>query len=373
MSRRTGERPRVVEMNPRVIASPPTTPIRHDSVAPRESSTSMPMPEMSSIDQFEGIKDIHDDLSWMLGPTPDTDMPVDSYFDVNSHILGPDADCNTAPSIRHDPTEFLNTPSIQGFDLSFDFSLPRTDRKEAVVLQPKRSESTASNNTSSAISPRQRNSDLRQRKAHDCASEALALVANFHVAARGCLTAAKDGVGRLDLEDGTLDTHEIETVLSRNREAMKKLNGILDCQCSLSQEVLVMVYLAVGKVISWYAAILGDDANSPSDQSHSALMGRIAAKPVFKGSYCLDTQAQRVFSAHAILAQLKEHVAPLVKRSGCRHSSPSNGTSMSSRASSSHPSPTSLGSGGGLIECHHQRLQEQLNRLILRANSIKQS
>lgn len=375
MSRRTGERPRVLEASSVAIASPPMTPSRHDSLPPMprgEGQTTVSASSTSLTDQFEKSGSFQDNISWMLESTPGPEIAVDSYFDVDLHDFAAGADCS-ASMTRTNPAEFLNTPSLQEFDLSYDFDCCSNDRRDTARMQPRRSECAASDPTSSSVGPRRSEREPQQANIHDCAGEALTLVADFHVPARGCLTGAKDGARRPDLEHGTFDTHDVETVLSRNREAMKKLNGILDCQCSLSQEVLVTVYLAMGKAISWYAGMLGDDHSAAEDQSHCTLVERIATKPVFMGSYCLDSQAQRIVSAHVVLTQLKEYVAPLVKRLVCRHSSVGSDTAMSStRPPSPHPSRAVL-AAGGLIECHHQVLQEQLNRLVLRANNIKQS
>lgn len=377
MSRRTGERLPTMEADSRTIGStytsqasgqtltPVRTPSSNESMTPMPSESSAPTGRPPSIDHQHAHGDVQDDIVWML------DSTFDSHVHDNLHDFGTGTHGSTDAARNSPPGHFnmLSIPEFETFQLLTGSYTPApyTEQCEAAALQAKRPECAMSGETSSTASPRSRNSESRPGRTSDCASVALALVVDFHITARGCLTADKDVAGRADREYDIVDTHDIETVLSRNREAVKKLNSILDCQCSRTREVLVTIYLAISKAIRWYAGILGNDSNACEDQASAALFGRIVTKPVFMGSYCLDTQASRIVSAHIVLTQIKEHVAPLVKRLECRRSSASSESAMSST------SPPSLGRNLGpdcLIECHHQVLQEQLSRLTTRAAAV---
>ncbi|OHX01095.1 aflatoxin cluster transcription factor-related protein [Colletotrichum incanum] len=158
----------------------------------------------------------------------------------------------------------------------------------------------------------------------------------------GCLTVVKDPACTTHLDQLLDDTpREMGTVLSYNREVLRNLNNLLDCRCFMRQEVLVLVYLALYKALGWYAAMLGDD------------------------------------SAHLVLTHLREHVDPLIKR--LRHWHPSVARHGSLPPTPSCPDaaicPVSVTKGrmSSVIDQHHQALQEELDRIVSKANRIKRT
>ncbi|KAE9574727.1 hypothetical protein CGMCC3_g9315 [Colletotrichum fructicola] len=360
MSMRTGERPRVVASPIVQREAGNTTPISSRDAPQSTIENTFTLTQMDhSSDPTAGtaqIDDVQDDIDWVLqatrlsnAGTPEFGLPNEQEDSLNQSY------------------GLLPTPSTQEYsfnNFNQDHGLQSLEQQ-----QPTR-------DLSGSVDSRRSSSidcdAFRPSKVHDCTTEALMLVADFHVLAAGCLTAAKDPISPFNLGCYTEDTpREMGTVLSENRKALKRLDNLLDCRCSTRQEVLVLIYLAIAKAVEWYAAVLGSDDDEASqeddDPATPRMFRRIARTSSFMGSYSLDNDAQRLVSAHLVLTQLKDHVHPLLKR--LRHRHPSTSASMAD--DSSEPS-TSGRRTSSVIEHHHLALSEELNRISAKANTIKQ-
>lgn len=305
-------------------------------------------------DQLSGIQL---DGDWMLSATSGFDNPAGQDLDINTirheFDLGMEGDdLDTVPQRKHAGS--LPTPSIQHYDCGSIPSQPLDPRLHVLDIPP--TDRTLSSHSDIDLP--------RNNKTHDCTMAALKIVADFHVLAQSCLTAAKHPASPVHPSCAAGDSpREIGSILSHNRESFQKIKALLDCHCSQKQDVLGVVYLAIYKAIAWYAAILGDDGVSSNDQSTSGPFNGIAKTTSFMGSYCLDSEAQRLISAHLILTQLREHLDPLMKRLRDRH------PSLAGKDSSTSTPP--LGRVSNFVECYHMNIQEELNSIVSKANRIK--
>ncbi|KAK2058399.1 zinc finger transcription factor [Colletotrichum caudatum] len=361
MSMRTGERPRVVASPDVQREAGSTTPISsRDAPHSTIDNNSFTLARVDHpSDPSAGpaqMDDVQDDIDWVLQAT--------RLSNAGSPKFGPPHEQEDSLSQSY---ALLPTPS----DLEYSFD--NFNREHG--LQSLEQQQPTKDLSSSADSRRSSSIDcdaFRPSKVHDCTTKALMLVADFHVLAAGCLTAAQDPVATFNLGSYTEDTRrEMGTVLSENRMALKRLENLLDCRCSTKQEVLVLIYLAITKAVEWYAAVLGsedDEASQEDDAVTPRMFRRITRTSSFMGSYSLDNDVQRVVCAHLVLTQLKDHVHPLLKKLRHRH--------LPASASIADDSSAPLTSGrrtSSVIEHLHLALSEELNRISAKANTIKQS
>lgn len=367
MSRRTGERSRVLDSPPRSsnhVVAKETVPA---TIAPVSSAGSHSIDDIAVDGQLEDIEDqfvTHDqqDIGWMLtvsaddltmppdlSATADLTLPMDSNGDIDM-VAG-------VPQDYKSPTYGYNFNYI--LDQTQEPQTPRqSDTQQLDSAQPK---AGSSHSELALIS-------LNSQKADDCLTQAINILTYFHVPARGCLTSTNETTYSMQMERSLDDTpREVGTILSQNGKALRRLGSLLDCRCCSRQEVAVLICLGLHKAIGWYAEILGDDSVPQNDESQRSLLsGRIAKAPSFMGSYRLDSKAQRLLTAHLVLTQLEENVEPLMRKLCNLQSSP---PSVSTPASGS---TSSAENRSNLIEQHRQSLQEDIDMVIARANIIKQ-
>ncbi|TDZ27476.1 Aflatoxin biosynthesis regulatory protein [Colletotrichum spinosum] len=368
MSMRTGERPRAVASPVGQRDAGNTTPVSPGD-APRSTvENAFSLTQMNSASDHSAgtdMDELQDDIDWVLQATvgtPEFGLSNEHHGSMNQSY------------------GLLPTPCTQ------EYSFSNFNHDHGLDLQSRDKQHPAGDHSDSAASQRSPSIDcdaFRPSMVHDCTTEALMLVADFHVLATGCLTAAKDPVSPFALGCYPDDApREMGTVLSENRRALRRLDNLLDCRCSARQEILVLIYLAIAKVVEWYAAVLGSDAAGAEDDDDDEasrrdddaaaprMFRRIARSSSFIGSYSLDSDAQRLVSAHLVLTQLKDHVHPLLKR--MRHRHPSAAAAAAAAADSSSDSASSGRGAPGVIEHHHIALSEKLDRISAKANSIKQ-
>ncbi|KAK6215228.1 zinc finger transcription factor [Colletotrichum tabaci] len=387
MSMRTGERPRVPASPHSTSKAQETTPLAiRDGPSMTASSTS-PVSNISQVSQQEHQQqhhhrhhqqqqqkrqlerrmsekssehriDLQDEMMWLFEGASDSDNLVDYCFDVaiDFGVASNLTDLATGPTLQS--SAMIPTPITEKYDGAslFENSLNHGLRQSKDVLPRDHNAVDSARSGSSTYSD---DGISRSARIHDCTLEVLEIVSDFHVLAQGCITAVK-GPACTSHPEHPLDDdtpREMGTVLRHNREILHKLNNLLDCRCFMRQEVLVLVYVAVYKALGWYAAVLGDDGSSEEDHSHCPLFRRVAITASFVGSYCLDNDSQRVVAAHLVLTHLWEHVDPLIKRLRDWH------PSAATHATKGHMS--------NIIDQHHQALQAELERISLKAKSIK--
>lgn len=367
-SKRTGQRqPR--ERNavdktaiPGLPTSQPPTPPASDV----QTIFTMADDTMVSMPRFMPPSSTYDDFSWMWNQTPQiTPQDENTLFHPT-----PQAELNTAM----DPFDFPMGNDSAG---SAPQSIPsRGSGLSSMSESDQASEfgqgfSEASRRSHSFAAPRSSRSTSRggKRRPHDCARAVLKVVADLHVSNQSCQRASEDSNARQHAPQ----MRDVDTVVGHNREALARLSRILDCPCSSEQDVLIVVYLAIFKVLSWYAAVLGSDNMSKNHRPLPALLDRVQTKPIVMGNYVLDVSASRVVRAHVVLTQVKENVNPLVKRLAViqeSHTIDSFGSkTVSPRAETSTPPFLEM----DLLSSNHRALQDQLSTLLSTAENIKQS
>ncbi|KAG7065486.1 zinc finger transcription factor [Colletotrichum scovillei] len=392
MSMRTGERPRVLASPSSlsdtqatislVMRDGPALAMSNASTVSQISQQQQQQERRMSEQPSEHHTDLQDEMMWLLEGTSDSDNLLDQSlcFDATADFGVPmTLNDLSAASTKHSSAA-MPTPMTQEYDRTSFFDQP-VDQKMQQSIDASLRRSGTVDSARSSSSMYSDDGLSRHNKIHDCTMEVLEIVSDFHVLAQGCLTAVKDPACTSHLERLLDDTpREMGTVLSHNREILRRLNNLLDCRCFMRQEVLVLVYLAVYKALGWYAAILGDDGSSQDmDQSQFSLFGRIAITTSFVGSYCLDNEAQRLVAAHLVLTHVREHVDPLIKRlrhwhpSAARHNSLPSTPGVPGSGGFDLSFPVTKGRMSSVIDQHHQALQEELERITFKANSIKRT
>jgi hypothetical protein len=132
----------------------------------------------------------------------------------------------------------------------------------------------------------------------------------MHVASKTCMTSRSSAPenGRQNrLED---NSHEINAVLHRNREAIQHLSRVLECPCSLDTSCILACYLAMFKLCTWYAAAAGLDSSHFPDIADLV----VVARPIFMGSIALNNDTQRLVRASVVLQEIRAHAQPLAAR-----------------------------------------------------------
>ncbi|KAI6570518.1 hypothetical protein MCOR09_004714 [Pyricularia oryzae] len=228
-------------------------------------------------------------------------------------------------------------------------------------------------------------------KVHDCTIEALVLVANSHVSVSNCMTASNDFRSRTNAQwfcTGQDSPKEMGAVIRKNEQLLGRLGDVMDCNCSTRQEVLVLVYLAMSKAVEWYKAVLGSGGENEPTTSSSRTVGWITKTSVSIGSYSLDSDAERLVSAHLVLTQIKNHVNPLLKRLHSKvhlypasvatpnheHGSAWSASNLANdNADASGNLAMPSGVGRKVLEYHHNALVEELSRISERIETIKRT
>lgn len=144
----------------------------------------------------------------------------------------------------------------------------------------------------------------------DCTTMALQIASNMHVATKTCVTtrgSAPDNVSQTRPEG---ESHDINTVLHRNSEAIQHLSRVLDCPCSLDTSCIIACYLAMFKLCTWYAAAAGLDSSHFADIADLV----VVVQPIFMGSIALNKDAHRLVRVSVVLQEIQARAQPLAAR-----------------------------------------------------------
>jgi hypothetical protein len=182
----------------------------------------------------------------------------------------------------------------------------------------------------------------------------------MHVATKMCMVSrnlAPDNVRRNRLEE---ESHDINAVLHRNREAIQHLSRVLDCPCSLDTSCILACYLAMFKLCVWYAAAAGLDSSHFADTADL-----VVARPIFMGSIALNNDAHRLVRASVVLQEIRAQAQPLAARL-TKHQKPEDGTSETATV----PSPETLATTtyASMLEHRLSVLCDGIGKIIARAN-----
>jgi hypothetical protein len=159
-------------------------------------------------------------------------------------------------------------------------------------------------------------------------AQALELIASLHAPAETPCLSTSAATSNSDNDNNPT----IDQILITNRAAIASLQRILNCATCLAHEdrgVTLACFLIAGKIVSWYAAALSmgttiSAANDTNKSSVSTISGPVGmapvsgvaanATPIFLGDYLLDASTSRSVRAGLILAELAEHMQPLLTR-----------------------------------------------------------
>lgn len=195
---------------------------------------------------------------------------------------------------------------------------------------------------------------------HDCTAVALQIASNMHVATKTCNVSrnpAPENGRRNRLEE---ESHDINAVLHRNREAIQHLSRVLDCPCSLDTSCILACYLAMLKLCVWYAAAAGLDSSHFADTADL-----VVARPIFMGSIALNNDAHRLVRASVVLQEIRAQAQPLAARL-TKHQKPEAGASETATV----PLPETLATTtyASMLEHRLSVLCDGIGKIIARAN-----
>jgi hypothetical protein len=157
---------------------------------------------------------------------------------------------------------------------------------------------------------------------NNCMTQALELIASLHTPTETpCLstTATTATTSNSNNSEPTIDQ-----ILLTNRAAIASLQRILNCATCLAHEdrgVTLACFLIAGKITTWYATALSMSTSTSGKPTTTvpaipgpAGMAPTTATPIFLGDYLLDASTSRSVRAGVILAELAEHMQPLLTR-----------------------------------------------------------
>ena len=149
-----------------------------------------------------------------------------------------------------------------------------------------------------------------------CMVSALKILQELHMPPSMCLSA---GVGGSDSD--CPQPRMTDFVLSTNRKIIRLIVDILECTCSLSSQVQLVLTIICDKLTAWYRAIIRDDYNdfnnpasvldiqkTTSSESH---VERVLHQPISIGDYSFDAPLENKIRAQMIFGEL-QHVESLI-------------------------------------------------------------
>ncbi|KAH9435345.1 hypothetical protein MCOR02_004289 [Pyricularia oryzae] len=402
MSMRTGERPRFTVRNdgdqdqqePADLTPASSHTRSPESEASQAMAASSPAaqqtqttPDKSSCQIIAGA----DELSYVLQPNgqlgdtaifPEFALPGNTIDYHTQHLLFPPKDY----PIQQDYTNLSSLVRYQTKGGAFQNPLQRAQ------ITTGRLDSPAAESTGSFCAGDRDDSSLwtmGSTKVHDCTVELLALVASSHVLTSNCMTAANELRSGTSAKGFCTDHNspkEMGAVIQKNEQLLRKLGDMMDCNCSTRQDVLVLMYLAISKALEWYKAVLRSDGDN--EPTRSRTMAWITRTNVSIGSYSLDSDAEKLVSAHLVLTQIKNNVNPLLKRLNSKlylHATSvatpdhENGNWWSSdnfttdNADATGNLCIASGVGRKVLEYHHNALVEELALIFEKIQAIKRT
>jgi len=114
-----------------------------------------------------------------------------------------------------------------------------------------------------------------------------------------------------------------DSVLSTNREAVRLVSDMLECPCSLSSQVQLVLTIICGKLTAWYRAMVQNGHDSFDDSSsmvwsdvvnnsHGDHTERVLHQPITVGGYSFDVTLEPKIRAQVVFSEL-HHVEILIK------------------------------------------------------------
>jgi hypothetical protein len=222
----------------------------------------------------------------------------------------------------------IGTAQISPADLAFATSntgaLPKQSRNSLALALAQTS--LASPTQTSLPDTTSNTTEDHQGEGDNCMSRALELIASLHRPAQNPCINGNISTSIVSKTSNSESNTEptIDQILITNRAAIASLLRILNCVTCLAQEdrgVTLACFLIAGKIVTWYATALtiGAATTAPADDLTTTSNGirpsdTTLPTPIFLGDYLLDSATSRSVRAGLILAELAEHMQPLLTR-----------------------------------------------------------
>lgn len=355
VSRRNGKRTRSVLTDPSLFYG--------------RSPGCIPADDFDSIDFAFNPQDPNmftDDTAINCTPSAREDINMQDYFephafgnfnrgvtDFGECLLSGSNPSSNASSNSTDIPICQSLSTYFGSGQSDDVQLGRPDSLPASLQSPGRSDRRISSKQQLIPAP-------HSGRPPDCTAVALKIASGMHVATKTCVasrTPAPDDGRRNLLED---ESHDINAVLHRNREAIQYLSRVLDCPCSSDTTCILACYLAMFKLCVWYAAAAGLDSSHFADTADL-----VVSRPIFMGSIALNNDAHRLVRASVVLQEIRAQAQPLAARL-TKHRKPD----ASASDTAAVPSPETLATTtyATMLEQRLSVLCDGISKIIARAN-----
>ena len=160
--------------------------------------------------------------------------------------------------------------------------------------------------------------------ARTCMASAQKIIQALHMPPSTCLSA-----GAETPKSSSGQPRMTDYVLSTNREAVRLVSDILECTCSLSSQLQLVLVIICGKLTAWYRAMVGNgyagfnsssmvwsDFNSNDNVNYEDSTERVLHQPFMVGEYSFDITLENQIRAQVVFSEL-QHVEALAK-SLCR-------------------------------------------------------
>lgn len=154
-----------------------------------------------------------------------------------------------------------------------------------------------------------------------CMVSALKILQTLHMPPSTCLSA-----GAETSDSSFTQPRMTDCVLSTNREAVRLVSEILQCTCSLSSQVQLVLVIICGKLTAWYRAmsrngydgldnsssILWSVLNNNDNINHQDHTERVLHQPFTVGEYSFDVTLENKIRAQVVFSEL-QHVEALIE------------------------------------------------------------
>ena len=192
-----------------------------------------------------------------------------------------------------------------------DFAIETEDQDSALT-------SPVSNYQSRATNLRGRLKDIEpcSPRRPTCLVSALKLLQELHIPPSVCLSA-----GATVFDTNSPQPRLTDCVLSTNREVIRLMSGILECSCSTSAQIQLILTTICCKLTAWCRAIIRNCFENSSitwspcenhDVNHEEHTERVLHQPITVGEYSIDVVLEQKIRAHVVFDEL-QHVRALTK------------------------------------------------------------
>lgn len=209
--------------------------------------------------------------------------------------------------------------------------------------------------------------DLCSKHTRTCMISALKILQTLHMPPSMCLSAGAD------ISDSNIPRPRMtDSVLSTNNEVVRLVSGMLECTCSSSSQVQLVLVIICGKLIAWYGAIIrnGYDGfdNSSSvvwsafhdhdNINHDDHTERVFHQPFTVGEYSFDVRLEHKVRAQVVFSEL-QHVEVLIENLSRRVEQTKFGSIWNTAAASSESGMTDR---SRLVKPNETALAETVHR-----------